>query len=133
MADIEMMGCSWAEVPAGRWRVRPHSGLSPVSRCQIEADCSWETVVAHQPEGAFARLAPFRILSFDIECAGRKGVFPEPEHDPVIQIASVVVLQGSEKPLVKIVHTLGDCAPIVGCNVSFDFRMKILGLKTNST
>lgn len=117
MADIEMMGCSWAEVPAGRWRVRPHSGLCPVSRCQIEADVSWEAVVAHAPEGAFSRLAPFRILSFDIECAGRKGVFPEPEHDPVIQIASVVVLQGSDKPLVKVVHTLGDCAPIVGCKV----------------
>lgn len=31
-------------------------------------------------------MAPFRILSFDIECAGRKGHFPEPKHDPVIQV-----------------------------------------------
>lgn len=31
-------------------------------------------------------MAPFRILSFDIECAGRKGHFPEPTHDPVIQV-----------------------------------------------
>lgn len=31
-------------------------------------------------------MAPFRILSFDIECAGRKGLFPEPTHDPVIQV-----------------------------------------------
>lgn len=31
-------------------------------------------------------MAPFRILSFDIECAGRKGHFPEPSHDPVIQV-----------------------------------------------
>ena len=34
-----------------------------------------------------------RILSFDIECAGRKGVFPEPEKDPVIQIANMVIKQ----------------------------------------
>lgn len=33
-------------------------------------------------------MAPFRILSFDIECAGRKGHFPEPTHDPVIQVYS---------------------------------------------
>jgi DNA polymerase delta subunit 1 len=35
-----------------------------------------------------------RILSYDIECAGRKGIFPEPEHDPVIQIAAMVQVQG---------------------------------------
>lgn len=39
-------------------------------------------------------MAPLRILSFDIECAGRKGVFPEADQDPVIQIASVVKIQG---------------------------------------
>jgi len=37
----------------------------------------------------------FRILSFDIECAGRKGIFPEPEKDPVIQIANMVIKQVS--------------------------------------
>ncbi len=36
-----------------------------------------------------------RILSFDIECAGRKGIFPEPEKDPVIQIANMVIRQVS--------------------------------------
>ena len=35
-----------------------------------------------------------RIFSYDIECAGRKGVFPEAEHDPVIQIACMVQNQG---------------------------------------
>ena len=39
------------------------------------------------------KIAPARILSFDIECAGRKGVFPEPQHDPVIQIANMVMYQ----------------------------------------
>jgi len=43
------------------------------SRCQIEADVSWEKLVSHVPEGEWAKVAPFRILSFDIECAGRKG------------------------------------------------------------
>jgi DNA polymerase delta subunit 1 len=46
------------------------------------------------PEGEWQKMAPLRILSFDIECAGRKGVFPEPHTDPVIQIANVVTING---------------------------------------
>jgi DNA polymerase elongation subunit (family B) len=40
-------------------------------------------------------MAPLRILSFDIECAGRKGIFPEATIDPVIQIANMVTRQGT--------------------------------------
>ena len=60
---------------------------------QIEADVSWEDFISHPPEDDWADVAPFRILSFDIECAGRKGVFPEPDKDPVIQIANMVIRQ----------------------------------------
>lgn len=47
---------------------------------------SYTDLISHVPEGEFSKMAPFRILSFDIECAGRKGLFPEPTHDPVIQV-----------------------------------------------
>ncbi|KAF4530684.1 hypothetical protein B566_EDAN004923 [Ephemera danica] len=81
---------SWVELPAGTWVPREGSSrLSPISRCQIEVDVAYDRIIAHQPEGEWLRVAPFRILSFDIECAGRKGIFPEPQHDPVIQIANV--------------------------------------------
>lgn len=40
-------------------------------------------------------MAPFRILSFDIECAGRKGHFPEPLHDPVIQVLFMLEIHPS--------------------------------------
>ena len=56
------------------------------TRCQIEIDVSWEDFISHAPEGEWAEVAPFRILSFDIECAGRKGIFPEADKDPVIQV-----------------------------------------------
>ena len=56
------------------------------TRCQIEVDVSWEDFVSHAPEGEWAEVAPFHILSFDIECAGRKGIFPEADKDPVIQV-----------------------------------------------
>jgi DNA polymerase delta subunit 1 len=62
-------------------------------------------------------VAPLRILSFDIECAGRKGIFPEPEKDPVIQIANMVVRQGEREPFIRNVFTLDTCAQIVGSQV----------------
>ena len=68
-------------------------------------------------QGEWSKIAPVRILSFDIECAGRKGVFPEPEKDPVIQIANMVINQGDKDPFIRNVFTLNSCAPIVGSQV----------------
>ena len=71
MVDTEIVGCSWVELPAKQWTLR--KSTQHTSRCQIEADVSWEKLISHAPEGEWAKVAPFRILSFDIECAGRKG------------------------------------------------------------
>ena len=87
------------------------------SRCQIEVDIAWEEFISHAPEGEWADVAPFRILSYDIECAGRKGIFPEPDKDPVIQIANMVIRQGDKEPFIRNVFTLDTCAPIVGSDV----------------
>jgi DNA polymerase delta subunit 1 len=66
-------------------------------------------------------LLPLFCKRLDIECAGRKGIFPDPDHDPVIQIASIVTLQGEKKPFVRNVFVLGSCSNIVGSHVlSFD-------------
>ena len=64
-----------------------------MSKAQIELDVSWEDVLSYPAEGEWQKLAPLRVLSFDIECAGRKGIFPEAEKDQVIQIANMVVVQ----------------------------------------
>lgn len=118
MVDTSVVGCSWIEIPAGKWSMRSKkSDRKPTTRCQIEIDVAWNTFIAHQPEGEWSKVAPFRILSFDIECAGRKGVFPEPNHDPVIQIASMVIKQGETEPFLRNVFTLNTCAPIVGSQV----------------
>ncbi|NXH11846.1 DPOD polymerase, partial [Bucco capensis] len=55
------------------------------------------------------------------------GVFPEAEHDPVIQIASVVQRQGDREPFLRTVFTLLPCAPILGCQVlSFQTEQELL-------
>jgi DNA polymerase delta subunit 1 len=53
-----------------------------------------ETLISHAPEGEWSKMAPFRVLSYDIECSGRKGVFPDARLDPVIQIANMVTAHG---------------------------------------
>lgn len=120
MVDTKVVGCSWIELPAGEWRLRhknSFSGLKLDTRCQLEVDVAFDKFIAHQPEGEWSKVAPFRILSFDIECAGRKGVFPEPNHDPVIQIANMVIRQGDPEPFIRNIFTLKTCAPIIGSQV----------------
>lgn len=67
--------------------------------------------------GEWQKVAPIRILSFDIECAGRKGIFPEPEKDPVIQISNMVIRQGEKDPFIRNVFTLNTCDSIIGSQV----------------
>lgn len=84
MVDTNICGGGWVELPKSTWMVR--SGPKQ-SHCQLEVDTDWRTVIGHEANGEWIKMAPIRILSFDIECAGRKGHFPKPEIDPVIQIA----------------------------------------------
>jgi len=116
MVDLKIVGCSWIELPAGTYTIRDsNSRLKGHSRCQLEVDVGWQKMIAHAPEGEWSKVAPFRILSFDIECAGRKGIFPEADKDPVIQIANMVQIEN--KRLIRNVFTLNTCAPIVGSQV----------------
>ena len=80
-------------------------------------DCFYNVVVSHETIGIYSTISPFRVLSFDIECQGRKGHFPDAQFDPVIQIANVVTLQGCDIPIIRNVFTLNTCLPIVGAQV----------------
>ena len=125
MIDTGLRGAAWAELPAGKYTVRPISAHD--SSSQIEVDVAFDAVVAHDPEGAWSRLAPLRTLSFDIECAARKGCFPDPKLDPVIQIANLVSVHGQPDPIVKNVFVLGSCTPIVGAHViTFETERELL-------
>ncbi|CAH8529749.1 unnamed protein product [Dicrocoelium dendriticum] len=150
MVETNITGCCWVEAPAGTYRLRDSIGSSDLgvtsskgrsvangptetpstqSRCQIEFDLAWDALVAYAPEGEWSAIAPLRILSVDIECAGRKGIFPVPEQDPVIQIANMVSIYGETTPFIRNVFVLGSCAPIVGSQViCHDTETKLLEL-----
>lgn len=68
------------------------------------------------------------ILSLELQ-----GHFPEAEKDPVIQIASMVTVQGDDKPTVRNVMTLKGCAPIVGSEVmSFEDEVSLLRVRRSA-
>lgn len=125
MIDTKVVGMNWIEIPAGKYHLI--SSEKKRAHCQIEVNVRYDNFISHSPEGNWSKIAPLRILSFDIECAGRKGIFPEPETDPVIQIASMVTRQGESKPFIRNVMTLNSCAHIVGSQVlSFKEEEKML-------
>jgi len=116
---------SWVSVPSGKYHIIPYRDRH--SNCQIEAYVHYRDLIAHHNDGEWAKMAPLRILSFDIECAGRKGVFPEANQDPVIQIANVVTRYGEPKPFVRNVFCLDTCSLIVNTQIfEFDAEEKML-------
>lgn len=115
MIDRDISGMSWLTVPKTKYSLVKDS--DKISTCQIEITVHYTQIISHPSEGEWLKTAPLRILSFDIECAGRKGVFPEPDKDPVIQIANVVQINGEKTPFIRNVFTVDTCAPIIGSEV----------------
>ncbi|KAK4504717.1 hypothetical protein PRZ48_002679 [Zasmidium cellare] len=125
MIDTHVAGMSWISVNAGKYNLIPERDRQ--STCQIEAHCHFRDIIAHPIDGEWQKIAPLRVLSFDIECAGRKGVFPEANIDPVIQIANVVTRYGEEKPFVRNVFCMDTCSLIVNTQIfEFDKEEKML-------
>lgn len=106
---------SWVEAPKTLYKLIPDHLRQ--SNCQIEAEVHHNDLIAHQPKGDWARIAPLRVLSFDIECCGRKGVFPEANQDPVIQISNIVTRYGEKTPFIRNVFCLDKTSSIVATHI----------------
>ncbi|MCH0628443.1 hypothetical protein JNB11_00410 [Kocuria palustris] len=117
MVDCDITGMSWITLPAGKYKM-VNDPNHRRSTCQIECQIDYRDLVSHPSEGEWLKMAPLRVLSFDIECAGRKGIFPEASKDPVIQIANCVSEVGGDgKPFIRNVFTVNTCAPITGSQI----------------
>lgn len=115
MIDTGLSGMAWVEAKAGKYHLM--EPWQKQSTCQVEAIVDYHDMIAHAPNGEWAKMAPLRVLSFDIECAGRQGIFPEPNVDPVIQIANVVTRYGESKPFIRNVFCLDTTSLIVNTQI----------------
>jgi DNA polymerase delta subunit 1 len=110
MVDVGMMGCEWCCLEAGG-SVR----MERETTCAIEYhDLLPSDLKFMTGKEDMGRL---RVLSFDIEAAGRRGVFPQASHDPVIQIAVHFKVVGMDEQPVPILLSLRSCDAIEGANV----------------
>ncbi len=125
MIDCHIVGMGWLTAPRGKYELV--GAAERESTCQIEIKVSYKDLISHAAEGKWQKTAPLRVMSFDIECSGRKGIFPEPEHDAVIQIANVVSRVGEKVPFVRNVFTVKKCSRIVGSDTfCFDSEREML-------
>ncbi|CAI5450981.1 unnamed protein product [Caenorhabditis angaria] len=124
MAKTGIVGCGWIEIPAGKCDMIKEKDKA--SRCQIEVSVSVRDLIVHESDGEWADIAPIRTLSFDIECIGRRGVFPEATMDPIIQIANMIKIEGETEPFVRNCFVLGTCAPVVGSSIIECVNEKLL-------
>lgn len=128
MCDTDITGCSWLELT--KWK-KIEQGVYPNRNggcaCQINVEVYYRDLISHPATGVWSRIAPFRILSFDIECISRQGIFPQPEVDQVIQISNMVFLQGNDEPFIKNVFVMKSCRPVEGIDIlSFDNEIDML-------
>uniref|UniRef100_F1KQZ5 DNA polymerase n=1 Tax=Ascaris suum TaxID=6253 RepID=F1KQZ5_ASCSU len=117
MVDLGLVGCGWVVLPSRKYDVVPEGQM--VSRCQLECTIKFTDVVVHAPESApeWSAIAPLRILSFDIECTNRRGIFPEAHTDAVIQIANMVKVEGGTDPFIRNCFVIGDTTPVIGSDI----------------
>jgi DNA polymerase delta subunit 1 len=104
------------------------AGSAKKSTCTYELRAKLQDLICIDDDAAGAdEIAPLRVLSFDIEAAGRKGVFPQAEIDPVIQIALQFQVLGEVVPAVPILLSLRECDAIADAHVlSFESESALL-------
>lgn len=116
MVDHDISGCSWLELPSRGYTLR--SEETKISTCQYEADISHTKIISHAPKGRkWGKVAPLRVLCFDIETFVRGNIFSDPNVDSVLLISNIVREQGSDQPLTRNVFCLGTCNPIEGAEI----------------
>ncbi|VDK85190.1 unnamed protein product, partial [Onchocerca ochengi] len=117
MADHGLVGCAWVTLPSKKYRII--AGKEMISRCQFECSINNTDLVIHSPESSpkWSTIAPLRILSFDIECTNRQGIFPEAHTDAVIQIANMVKVEGENEPFIRNCFVINETASVIGSEI----------------
>jgi len=131
LIDLGLVSCSWIvatnlnhvnieslgrdNFKNGSFSKKTGSGKRTTS--SLEAEISFRDIRVSKPEDFCSNeinsssLCRARIMSFDLECLGRNGKFPQSEEDPIIQIG-IILKEITGKMLDRVLFSLGNCGEI---------------------
>jgi len=109
--DIDAVPYCWIDVPADKYLEAQDPAI--LTHCDRTICVHYSNLVVHKPEGEFIGNAPLKMCTFDIECLGRKGVFPESHTDPIGEIAVELHdnINGAAEPIESYCFTTAKFAP----------------------
>ena len=129
MVDVGLFGCQWCKIPnAEETRVITGDRRSTCYHEQNIDICKIQKLSFDE----YSDMGKLRVISFDIEAAGRRGVFPDASLDPVIQIALNFRVWGDEDNTPEpILLSLRSCEHIEGAKVlCFEDELELLNAFT---
>lgn len=106
-----LSSCGWATIHGSKLKVDKN-----YSDCDHSYIVDWKHV---KPSENDNRIAPLKILAYDIECVSSDHNFPQADRKPdkIIQIGNTVYRYGSMNCEEQHILTLKECADIDGANV----------------
>ena len=110
--DID--GCGWVEINK-KDCILVDEEDDKISRCDIELKVKWTKINPIKKDA----IAPFRVVSMDIETFSGDGKFPQPhrDDDKIIQIGSTFSRYGKSECYYQHMVTLRSCDPIENADV----------------
>ena len=102
----KVSGCAWVDIK----KYNKIPDIVKQTHCDIEIEVDWRNVTPIEKNA----IAPFRILSYDIECYSCDGEFPQAyrKDDKIIQIGSTYTYVNQSLPYRQHIVCLGETAPI---------------------
>lgn len=106
-----LSSCGWVSIDKSKL-----SEIREYSNCDLSYQVNWKFV---KPSDNDNRMAPLKIMGYDIECVSCDHNFPQANRktDKIIQIGITMYRYGSMSCYEQHILTLNGCAPINGANV----------------
>ena len=122
--NSEIKACGWVSILPNTFSIESPAMMA--SRTQISLITTFEHIHPYENDD----VAPFMVLSYDLECTSIDGAFPQATRpgDQIIQcgFTAHIVGEDNSKPL-KYINTLGGCDDIEGAIVrSFETEKELL-------
>lgn len=110
MLDKNIRGSSWLEVKKDNY----HVVKKKQSHCSIEIEVDIKDLIVHEPDDNWSKIAPIRLLSYDIEALGENH-FPNAELGDKVICISCIIEDTNKKEKKNYIMALEDTSQTKDC------------------